>query len=60
MMQPDFQALVAEAVAAGVIRFRNHLASAPYAPSVETSDGEDDEDADVPVDGGRGDPEERD
>lgn len=60
MTQPDFQALVAEAVAAGVIRFRNHLASAPYAPSVETSDGEDDEDADVPVDGGRGDPEERD
>lgn len=50
MTRPDFQALVAEAVAAGVIRFRNHLAGAPYAPNVETSATES---VGVPAGGGR-------
>lgn len=51
MTRPDFQALVAEAVVAGVIRFRDHLASAPYAPSAEIPA---DESADAPIDGVRG------
>ena len=36
MTQPDFQSLVAEAIVAGVIRFRDHLATGPYVPSAET------------------------
>lgn len=39
MAQPGFQTRVAEAVAAGVIRFRDHLATAPYAPGNETAPG---------------------
>ena len=43
MAQPDFQTRVAEAVVAGVIRFRDHLATAPYAPgegtAVDTDEG---------------------
>ncbi len=35
MAQPAFQTLVAEAILAGVIRFRDHLATGPYAPSGE-------------------------
>jgi N-acetylmuramoyl-L-alanine amidase len=37
MAQPDFQARVAEAIVAGVTRFRDHLATAPYAPSTDVS-----------------------
>ena len=37
MTQPDFQTLVAEAIVAGVIRFRDHLATGPYAPSAESA-----------------------
>ncbi len=36
MTQPGFQTLVAEAIVAGVIRFRDHLATGPYAPAAET------------------------
>ena len=35
MTQPGFQSLVAEAIVAAVIRFRDHLASGPYVPSAE-------------------------
>ena len=37
MTEPDFQELVAEAIVAGVIRFRDHLATGPYAPSAESA-----------------------
>ena len=39
LAQPAFQSMVAEAIVAGVIRFRDHLASAPYAPVDETASG---------------------
>ena len=42
MTEPDFQTRVAEAILAGVVRFRNYLATDPYAPdaeSGETADG---------------------
>ena len=43
MTQPAFQNLVAEAIVAGVVRFRDHLATAPYAPAAESgSDGDED------------------
>jgi len=42
MTQPDFQTQVAEAIVAGVIRFRDHLATGPYEPDAATSgDGDD-------------------
>ena len=37
MTQSGFQTRVAEAIAAGVIRFRDHLATGPYAPGAETA-----------------------
>ena len=37
MARPDFQTRVAEAIVAGVIRFRDYLATEPYAPSEETA-----------------------
>lgn len=36
MAQPGFQTLIAEAIVAGIIRFGDHLATEPYAPSAET------------------------
>ena len=40
MVRPGFQTRVAEAILEGVIRFREHLASEPYAP-VADADGRD-------------------
>ncbi len=37
MTQPDFQTRVAEAIVAGVIRFRDHLATGPYEPDAATN-----------------------
>ena len=42
MAQPGFQTRVAEAIVAGVIRFRDYLATAPYAAGEETAAGPDD------------------
>ena len=36
MTQPAFQSLVAEAIVAAVIRFRDHLATEPYVPTAQT------------------------
>ncbi len=41
MTQPGFQSLVAEAIVAAVIRFRDHLATGPYVPSAEAPADED-------------------
>lgn len=37
MTQPGFQTRVAEAIVAGVVRFRDYLATYPYAPDEETA-----------------------
>ena len=37
MAQPGFQTRVAEAIVAGVVRFRDYLATYPYAPDEETA-----------------------
>lgn len=43
LTQPDFQARVAEGIVAGVTRFRDYLATGPYAPSGEAGvDGDGD------------------
>ena len=39
MAQTSFQSTVAESIVAGIIRFRDHLAGAPYAPSGERAAG---------------------
>ena len=42
MTQPDFQTRVAEAIVAGVVRFRDHLTTGPYEPDTTTGgDGDD-------------------
>ena len=41
MVQPGFQTRVAEAILEGVIRFREHLASEPYAPVADADGGTD-------------------
>ena len=42
MAQADFQTRVAEAIVAGVVQFRDHLATGPYEPSTTTGgDGDD-------------------
>ena len=56
MTQPGFQTRVADAIVAGVVRFRDHLATGPYAPAAAAQD--DDEDrfppADAPAGGAPG------
>ena len=41
MTQPDFQTGVADAIVAGILRFREHLATEPYAPRPEAGNDED-------------------